>query len=92
MSFEGLLPGTLLKLSEAMPDVLELRHVTSESDPWRDVHHDDVFLVISSTPALKNHSWIAPRGWPMVLTVLHMRTDRLMNTNEITFWWLEEVR
>lgn len=75
-------PGSLLVPTELMPDPNGMQHVTADGCYWRDVEHDDVLLVVSV---------VANGCWPRQLTALHMRTQRLVQTNDVTFWWLQEA-
>ena len=65
-----------------MPDPVGMRHVAADGCPWRDVVHDDVLLAVAVRSVGR---------WPRQLTALHMRTGRLIDTNDVTFWWLEEA-
>lgn len=76
------LPGSLLVPTELMPDPEDMRHVIADGCSWLGVEHDDVLLVVSV---------VANGRWPRQLTALHMRTQRLLQTNDVTFWWLQEV-
>ncbi len=81
-SFPSLSPGMLMVPTGAMPDTVGMIHVTSAECPWREVVHDDVLLVVAVRSVSQQ---------PQQLTALHMRTGKLIDTNDITFWWLEEA-
>lgn len=73
----SLVPGALVVPSDDMPDAVCMRHCTTEDSPWRRVRQDDVLLVVGS------------HAEPWQVIVLHMREQRIVSTNDITYGWLE---
>lgn len=72
-------PGDLVVPSAEMPSNRYMRHVTTEGSPWRQVDYDDVMMVVSTGDD------------PRCAVVLHVRQNRLIDTNDVTVKWLEAV-
>jgi len=74
-----LLPGDFLKTALTFPDASHVMHTTRPESGWHEVYLHDVFLVVA-TGHIRSQ-----------VTVLHMRSMRLITTSDVTFWWLQEV-